>query len=166
MRILLLFVMFLFAVTCILQCKVIAYTGHSDDPFWLDLVPTPSFADTSDQDALPVNKPVVKDEAPIVIPVAEKKWIATHLVVYSAKWCSPCQKVKPKFLKLKELGYRVVIRDYDKLPRKEYRPKAVPEIHLFDNATLKKGHGLTPFSSLEKFAELLELPSSKDESSK
>ena len=89
--------------------------------------------------------------------------VATHLVVYSAKWCGPCQRVKPKFLKLKSLGYRVEIRDYDKIPSGEYRPKSVPEIHLFKDGKRVSGHGLNPFSSIDQFKKKLELPSSSIE---
>jgi thiol-disulfide isomerase/thioredoxin len=89
--------------------------------------------------------------------------VATHLIVYSAKWCGPCQRVKPKFLKLKSLGYRVEIRDYDKIPKGEYRPRAVPEIHLFKDGKKVSGHGLNAFSPIEQFKKALELPSDKIE---
>ena len=76
---------------------------------------------------------------------------ADAIVVYSATWCIPCQKLKPVLLKLKKLGYRVCIRDYDKIKSGEFRPEKVPAIYLFNGSKLLDSKGLNSRSSLMDF---------------
>lgn len=76
---------------------------------------------------------------------------ADAIVVYSATWCIPCQKLKPVLLKLKKLGYRVCVRDYDKIKAGEFRPEKVPAIYLFNGPKLLDSKGLDSRSSVMDF---------------
>lgn len=76
---------------------------------------------------------------------------ADAVVVYSAAWCIPCQKLKPVLLKLRKLGYRVCVRDYDKIKAGEFRPKKVPAIYLFNGSELIDSKGLNSRSSVMDF---------------
>lgn len=90
--------------------------------------------------------------AQTVIPAhARSSTKADAIVVYSATWCIPCQKLKPVLLKLKKLGYRVCVRDYDKIKTGEFRPEKVPAIYLFNGPKLLDSKGLDSRSSVMDF---------------
>lgn len=80
------------------------------------------------------------------------------LVVYSASWCGPCQRLKPKLIRLKSLGYRVEIRDIDKLKPGDYKPKMVPAIYFFDGKKCLWDLGINSESSLADIRHRLRDP--------
>lgn len=60
---------------------------------------------------------------------------AETLVVYSAKWCGPCQIMAPTLARLKREGYDIVVYDVDKLASGEQtdvhkvrKYRSVPEL--------------------------------------
>ena len=73
----------------------------------------------------------------LVPPTPEGK--AETLVVYGAKWCGPCQLMKPLWAKLKKEGYKDHYVDIDnpdpKVPEihRNKRPQSVPTIEFWQN---------------------------------
>ena len=79
---------------------------------------------------------------------------ADRIVVYSASWCPPCQRLKPVIATLKREGYRVEYRDVDRdANRLIYPYTAVPTIFfLRDDAVIKLETG---FRSKEQITQTL-----------
>ena len=64
---------------------------------------------------------------------------ADRVVVYSASWCGPCQRLKPILATLKREGYRVEQFDIDKHADKlKYDHKLVPSIYFLRGDTIVK----------------------------
>lgn len=76
---------------------------------------------------------------------------ADAVVVYSASWCAPCRHLKPVLTKLKSLGYKVCVRDFDKIKPGEFRPNRIPAVYLFRGTKLLQNRGLNSNSSLQDF---------------
>lgn len=78
---------------------------------------------------------------------------ADTLIIYSATWCAPCQKMKPMLAKLRSQGYRVVSIDTDTHTSKqkmtawekasflEFEPKKVPTLYWY-NSRIKETIGV------------------------
>ncbi len=82
---------------------------------------------------------------------AEPDIKADAVVVYSASWCAPCRRLKPVLAKLKSLGYKVYVRDYDRLKAGQFKPDRIPAVYLFRGTKLLKSRGLNSNSSLLDF---------------
>jgi thioredoxin-like negative regulator of GroEL len=82
---------------------------------------------------------------------AESDLKADAVVVYSASWCDPCRRLKPVLAKLKSLGYKVYVRDYDKIKAGQFKPDKIPAVYLFRGTKLLKSKGLSSNSSLLDF---------------
>lgn len=56
------------------------------------------------------------------------------IVMFSASWCGPCQKMYPVVESLRKNGYTVYVFDIDKFPSaaKEAKIKAVPTFLIYD----------------------------------
>tara|TARA_B110000495_G_C22997806_1_gene588479 strand:+ start:331 stop:642 length:312 start_codon:yes stop_codon:yes gene_type:complete len=82
-----------------------------------------------------------------------------HILFYfTAKWCGPCQKIKPLLEKLSEGSdpsklefYMIDIDENDKIAS-EFNIKSVPSFHLYHKKELK---GQTGGSDITKVQELL-----------
>jgi thioredoxin 1 len=60
--------------------------------------------------------------------------MADQIVVYSATWCGPCQRLNPVLQSLKQEGYKVVHRDVDRdIDALKYEYGAVPTIFFVRN---------------------------------
>jgi len=81
---------------------------------------------------------------------------ADRIVVYSASWCIPCQRLKPIVKSLKQEGYRVEYFDIDKDSDKlKYDHRAVPTIYFLRGETVVKKE--TGYRTREHIVELLRL---------
>lgn len=65
---------------------------------------------------------------------------ADTLVVYSAKWCGPCQAYKPTVEAIKALGYKVVIVDIDNKSAapaefRNFKYKYVPSTFFYNSSS-------------------------------
>lgn len=102
---------------------------------------------------------------------------ADILVVYSAKWCGPCQASRPQWVLLRSQGYKVVYIDiddpYDHVGQQEYAtteivdkametpPRVVPTLRFYNSDTKEfLDKKLTGMQSLNKIKETLWKPSS------
>ena len=60
--------------------------------------------------------------------------MADQIVVYSATWCMPCQRLQPILKSLQQEGYQVTHRDVDgDVDQLEYEYNAVPTIYFVRN---------------------------------
>ena len=60
--------------------------------------------------------------------------MADQIVVYSATWCGPCQRLNPVLQSLTQEGYKVVHRDVDRdIDALKYEYGAVPTIFFVRN---------------------------------
>ncbi len=81
---------------------------------------------------------------------------ADRIVVYSASWCIPCQRLKPIVKSLKQEGYRVEYFDIDKDSDKlKYDHRAVPTIYFLRGETVVKKE--TGYRTREHIVGLLRL---------
>jgi thiol-disulfide isomerase/thioredoxin len=65
--------------------------------------------------------------------------MADQIVVYSATWCMPCQRLHPVLMSLKQEGYQVTHRDVDgDVDQLEYKYNAVPTIYFVRNNVVIK----------------------------
>ena len=80
-------------------------------------------------------------------PLPEGK--ANQIIVYSADWCSSCQRLKPVLLSLKTAGYQVVDRDVDKDgDNLEYSFVVLPTIYFMrGDAIIKRKRDFAPRST-------------------
>lgn len=92
-------------------------------------------------------------------------WIAPEgqagkLIVYSADWCVPCQRLKPALKRLKAAGYQVKIVDVDR-DETPLKYSVVPTLfYLRAGEVVKTQTGAQP---KDKILEVLwKLPSSQD----
>lgn len=86
---------------------------------------------------------------PVVVTPVDK---ANRIVVYTASWCGPCQRLKPVLISLKQEGYQVVYRDIDRdAERLQYAYTAVPSIfYLHDKTVIKKETGYRSKEQIKK----------------
>ncbi len=77
---------------------------------------------------------------------------ANQIVVYTASWCSPCQRLKPVLMSLKKEGYKVVYRDVDRDSDKlSYPYDVVPTIYFVRNdVVIKKETGYRTKEQIKK----------------
>lgn len=82
------------------------------------------------------------------------------LFYFTAKWCGPCQKIKPLIEKISEGVdskkleiYMIDIDDNDELSS-EFNIRSVPTFYLYKNKELK---GQTGGADIDKIKELLKL---------
>lgn len=80
--------------------------------------------------------------------------MADQIVVYSATWCGPCQRLNPVLQSLKQEGYKVVHRDVDRdIDALEYEYGAVPTIFFVRNNVVIKAE--TGYRSREHIQQTL-----------
>ena len=94
------------------------------------------------------------------------------LVVYSARWCGPCQAIRPNWPLLRGQGYKVAYIDLDnpfaQVGRFDYvtteiiekamekRPRSVPTLRYYNTSTESFiDHKLVGLKSIEKIKEKL-----------
>ena len=82
------------------------------------------------------------------------------LFYFTAKWCGPCQKIKPLIEKISEGVdsnkleiYMIDIDDNDELSS-EFKIRSVPTFYLYKNKELK---GQTGGADINKIKELLKI---------
>ena len=79
---------------------------------------------------------------------------ADQLVVYSASWCPPCQRLKPVLQALQQEGYRVVSRDVEKeSDQLKYDYQRLPTIYFLAGEEVVKQE--TGFRDKEQIKESL-----------
>ena len=103
---------------------------------------TVTAADLSDGTAMRL-KAISKIDSPSVQVSENHDGKADRIVVYSASWCAPCQRLKPILSSLKHEGYQVeyfdIEKDNDKL---KYEHRSVPTIFfLRGESVIKKETG-------------------------
>ena len=76
----------------------------------------------------PVSVPVVR---PVVRPVVVKP-IPRELLVFSASWCQPCQRLKPAVVEIEATGVKVTRVDIDQHPdlARKYGVTSVPTMFV------------------------------------
>lgn len=100
---------------------------------------------------------------------------ADTIVVRSATWCAPCQRMKPNWKTLKSEGYRVVVIDVNKpvwtkpedeeLVKKYAAPEdsSVPDVYLINSSTGEVVKEYHQYVELKKVREdLWKTSSSRD----
>ena len=89
---------------------------------------------------------------------------ADHIVVYSATWCMPCQRLKPVLGSLEKQSYNVIHRDIDRdTAELQFEYHAVPTIYFVRNNVVIKTE--TGYQSMEKIKQTL-MPDSRREPDK
>ena len=80
--------------------------------------------------------------------------MADQIVVYSATWCGPCQRLSPVLQSLTQEGYKVVHRDVDRdIDALKYEYGAVPTIFFVRNNVVIRAE--TGYRSKEQIKQTL-----------
>ncbi|KAA5543575.1 thioredoxin family protein [Roseiconus nitratireducens] len=117
---------FAFAITCNLMALIASASAAGSHQIAEDVVPRQ-----------PTTVNAANQVVPTPTPHAVRDHKADRIVVYSATWCGPCQRLKPVLATLKQEGYKVehldIDRDADKL---KYSHRSVPTIYFLRGETV------------------------------
>lgn len=72
----------------------------------------------------------IGSERPVSVPVVQP--VPRELLVFSASWCQPCQRLKPSILEIEDAGVQVTRVDIDQQPdlARKYGVTSVPTMFV------------------------------------